>query len=208
MGLGHLAMWLFFMEFLIEVKSSAAPCDTLLGNACMKNQWEIIEFYMNLEGTKQIDFNALHDSEGTDVGPTPITLFHEACKHGSVDVVKLFLKHADKLKIELNPGSRNLPNSGLFLIGTPLMSTISIEVLMLLLSDSRIDVNAKDFFGETALTKIFKGAFELEVIEVFLQCSRINLIGTDDAGNTAFHKACYNKDPEKAEKYLKKVIKI
>ena len=120
---------------------------TLLGNACIANQLEVLDFFMNLQGPKKIDFNQTVNG---------FTLFHEACNSGNVEIVKLFLKNADTLQIDLNVPANNGR--------TPFMYSKS-QVLPLLLSDERIDVNAVDYKGETLLSEAFS-CYEKGILEV------------------------------------------
>ena len=89
----------------------------LLSDAIVKNQIDVVEFYMNLKGDKKVDFEK--DS-----------LFHKACYSTNHQVVELFLERAEDLKIDLN--ARNS-------VGwTPKMYAINKKVMELLLNDDRI----------------------------------------------------------------------
>ena len=100
---------------------------TMLGQACAENRWEIIEFLMRIENRQKVDF--------TEQASNGITLFHEACRSDSVEVVKLFLKHANELAIDLNLSEYS---GGL----TPFLYSFGKKSFELLWEDERIDVNA------------------------------------------------------------------
>ena len=78
-------------------------------------------------------------------------LFHCACDSNNIELVKLFFDHANELGIDLNarsPGGK-----------TPVMYAVKPEVMKLILDDARIDVNATDDLGHTALYHLFRGDF-------------------------------------------------
>ena len=75
----------YFEDF--NIKNLSFPTrkqwhNTLLGNACVENRVEIVDFFMNLQGDRKIDFRS--------VAYNGCTLFQEACKSGSDKVVQLF----------------------------------------------------------------------------------------------------------------------
>ena len=158
------------LNFKAIYESEELVHHTVLGEACAENRLEIIEFYMSLRDIKLVDFNKR--SNGW-------TLFHQACGSGHVEVVKLFLKHADELHIDLNARNQNE--------GTPFMMARSKDVLKLLLEDQRIDVNAMDDIGYTALMWFYNGPggisdeMILELVEFLLQSPRIdtNTVGEE-----------------------------
>ena len=133
---------------------------TLLGHACFNEEVDVINFYMNLKGDKKIDFN--------EIPPAPwgFSLFHSACHSNHIEVVKLFLDRADELKIDLNARIRE--NNEDFDRGndgkTPIMYAMKPEVMKLLLADERIDVNATDDKGHTALYYV------IDCWDVILEC--------------------------------------
>ena len=141
--------------------------NTVLGEACANNRLEIIEFYISLRDIQLVDFNKRSTN-----GFNGCTLFHQACGSGHVEVVKLFLRHADELNIDLNARSESE--------GTPFMMSYSKDVLQLLLEDQRIDVNAMDDIGYTALLWLYNGPgisdeLVLELVEFLLQSPRIDI---------------------------------
>ena len=159
--------------------------NTILGNACVKNRVEIVDFFMNLQGDRKIDFRNLADNGETFLG---CTLFQEACRSGSDKVVQLFLNRADELNINLNSGGLVGP----FILAANYAK--SKPVLDLLLKDKRIDVGETDKYGYTALHKSFKESDEnTEIIDTLLQSPRINLTERKNLnGFTALHVACCN----------------
>ena len=188
---------------------------TILGNACQKNQVEIVEFFMKLRGNKKIDFNECSNS---------YTLFHEACASGNIEVVKLFLKHAKKLRIDLN--ARNLE-----LLGPPsarktpfkiAVKRSKKDVVKLLLSDNRIDVSNVNEYDNSVLfqsLKIIKknntdckmalfyhDKKQDEIFTMLVNSPRIPLEGRYN-GETIFHAVFEMKDANKAEVLLKEAIK-
>ena len=192
---------------------------TILGEACINNQTEIVEFYMNLKGDRRVDFNQLH--QGNE------TLFHEACKSNKVEVVKLFLDRAEELNINLN--ARN--GKGI----TPMMRVFSKDVMQILLSDDRIDGTIIDADGCNVLHHICKNndgnghadplspscfferyskeqnivsvcnilqqAIEVteekitDTITLLLQSSKIPFIRDTEWGFTPLHHVCYTQRP-------------
>ena len=180
---------------------------TLLGNACAENQTLVLEYFMNLKGAKKIDFNC--KIEGYEEGDRGFSLFHEACKFGNIEVVKLFLKYADELNIDLN-----LRESTCVERWTPFMLTSSTEVLELLLNDKRIDVNATNDDGDTLLSYAFDynnndEEENVELIDCLLRSPRIDLNSGPLAHlqRTLLHRACQNKFHQRAEALLKAAIK-
>ena len=171
---------------------------TLLGRACFNNQNEIVEFYMNLQGDQQVNFNKLQNGS---------SLFHEACKSNKLEVVKLFLDRAEELNIELNVrGDRGI---------TPLMGVVNKEVMKLLLSDERIDVAAIDEEGCNVLhhvcmnhllsipTKVTEEQIA-KTITLLLQSCKIPFMKSfGPRGSTPLHHACIAESPERIEAVLK-----
>ena len=101
---------------------------TLLGEACDLGQLEVIEYFINLQrnGLKKIDFNKRIDQS--------YHLFHQVCMSTNPDLVRLFLKHADAIQMDLNIWERQ--------DGSPFMKCAfrgkSLEILEILLKDERI----------------------------------------------------------------------
>ena len=178
---------------------------TLLSEAIVKNQIDVIEFYMDLEfrGEKKIDF-CEKDS-----------LFHKACQLNNDRVVKLFLKRAQDLNIDLNARD----SEGL----TPMMYGRTKMVMQLLLNDHRIDAGATDdTTRRTALHHVCRSyyvgpivldehiiKFEeqiLDTISLMLKSSKIHL--TKDAyGNTPLHYTLFFEGYERrAELILKMAL--
>ena len=169
---------------------------------------EIVEFYMkrNLQPNNQwkIDFN----KEIFNWDFIRCTYFHEACISKSVDMVKLFLKYADELNIDLNAGTPNAHDYDQ--VGeTVLMVVESKEVLEVLLNDDRINANERNASLQTALIDIFcsNKSYEMGFIQTILQSPKVDLTLSDYSGYTALHYACADKDPEMVEAYLKEAIK-
>ena len=188
---------------------------TILGNACQKNQVEIVEFFMNLRGNKKmkkIDFN--------DQTRSSYTLFHAACRSGNIEIVKLFLKHADELNIDLNPlqvGFSGTPRRGT----TPFRLAISkskVEVVKLLLSDSRLVVNDVNPIDKSPLFQSLsvvnensvRGISHKEQDEIFaalVNSPRIPLEAITKYGKNIFHPVFDMKDAEKAEILVKEAVR-
>ena len=170
---------------------------TVLHYACMKDHVETVEYFMSLKGPRKIDFSA------------PIkgnTLFHEACRYDSENVVKLFLNKADQLGINLNsPNERGT---------TPFMMLGSPNLLKLFLEDERIDVNARDETGYTALFQLFLlvkiKESTLENIKILLDSPRIDLSMLYLNNQLPLHVASYNphvsQDIPRVELFLKSAI--
>ena len=178
----------YFKDF--NIKNLSFPTrkqwhNTLLGNACVENRVEIVDFFMNLQGDRKIDFRS--------VAYNGCTLFQEACKSGSDKVVQLFLDRAEELNIDLNSGG---------FIGPFILAANSKPVLDLLLKDQRINVEATDGYERTALLRIFSETEEnMEIIDTLLQSSRINLTAKDFFGQTVLHLVCKLKHlPRRAER--------
>ena len=98
----------------------------------------------------------------------------------------------------------------------------SFEVLEMLLEDDRIDVNAYDNQGSTALIDIYGGSdyhgfshnreeeTVLQIIDLLQKSPRIDVNLVDKRGRTPFHFACRNphsrKDGRRAELFLKMAL--
>ena len=174
---------------------------TVLGEACMTNQIEVIKFYMNLKGNRRVDFNK-HCSSGD-------SLFHEACRSRNVQVVKMFLDRAEELDIELNirDGRGDTP---------PIMYACkSKDVMQLLLSDARIDAKATDDEGHNVLHHICHMGIDRPIVFggvqinkpnpqeedhvtditiLLLQSSKVPYIKDTSRGMSPLHHACDNHD--------------
>ena len=181
---------------------------SLLGGACKKGQLEVIRYFINLQiqGTKKIDFNTSHLRH---------SLFHVACLSKHSDVVKLFLKYRDVLPMDLNSRGDGLnPFFKCVLFGK------SFEVLEMLLEDDRIDVNATDSQGSTALIYMYGGSGSwshnrdeetvLQIIDLLQKSPRIDVNLADIKGRTPFHFACQHgksgNDGRRAELFLKMAL--
>ena len=182
---------------------------------CQENQVEIVEFFMNLRGNqkmKKMDFN--------DQTRSSYTLFHAACRSGNIEIVKLFLKHADELNIDLNPlqvGFSGTPRRGT----TPFRLAISkskVEVVKLLLSDSRLVVNDVNPIDKSPLFQSLsvvnensvRGITNKEQDEIFaalVNSPRISLEAITKYGKNIFHPVFDMKDAEKAEILVKEATK-
>ena len=109
---------------------------TLLGEACALGQLEVIEYFINLQrnGLKKIDFNKRIDHQSYH-------LFHQVCLSSNPDLVRLFLKHANAIQMDLNVWQG--------LDGTPFMKCIfrgrCLEILEILLKDERIGNSIHNF---------------------------------------------------------------
>ena len=192
---------------------------TILFSACIKNQFEVVEFYMNLKGHNRVDFNKT--SFIRSLHKDPVSLFHEACKSNKVEVVKLFLDRAEELKIDLNVRDR----SGI----TPLMRVASKDVMKLLLSDDRIDATVIDAEGCNVLHHICKntrgngnldlkpymGEFKeiteeqiTDTIVLLLQSPKIPYTRDIISGFTPLHHACYtqHQNEQRIEAMLKVLL--
>ena len=160
---------------------------TVLGEACMTNQIEVIKFYMNLKGNRRVDFNK-HCSSGD-------SLFHEACRSSNVQVVKLFLDRAEELNIDLN-------NRDTIWGKPPIFNAVTKEVMQLLLSDDRIDATITDWDGHNVLHNIChlldsrskcivqKEDQLADVTVLLLNSSKVPYIKDASRGWTPLHHAC------------------
>jgi len=210
-------------------------CDTdatILHNACMKGQVEIVEFFLNLTHDKKIDLERgyfgkrmeFEDSFGTK-------MFSLAYKSGHQEVVKLFMKHAEENKLDLyEPMDDARDRSENHLLRY--LENKSTGVLKLILTDPKLDVNFTNWYdGQTALHHWFgkvaktngrlvhriKDEEIIAIIEALLECPRIDLakkdkkafcvLGVYHFGKTALHIACKYKYPERIEAYLKEARK-
>ena len=202
----------------LKLSQGHRPHETLLGNAILKNQVEIVEFFMKLRGDKKINFDdtsELH-SDFEDINLSGYTLFYLACNSGNIQVIKLFLKHADELNINLNPA---LPQ-----YRTPLCISIvkpNKKVVELLMNDSRIDVSLFDAFltlseecgpirtnVDQANRRYFEERRErLKLFAMVVNSPRITLEDVDHQGQTIFHVAFEWKDPKIVEVLIKEAIK-
>ena len=107
-------------------------------------------------------------------------------------VVEVLLKHANDLKLELNSsqGDGQQPFAKSVVFGE------SREVLKMLLADERIEVNATDGKGCTALMNICghnncgDNDKVCQVISMLLKSPRIDMNVADKNGMTALHYAC------------------
>eukprot|EP00093_Oithona_nana_P001455 01455.XXX_4807_3925_1 [CDS] Oithona nana genome sequencing. len=182
---------------------------SILGEACEKGQLDVIRYFINLkvQGSKKIDFNS----------HLRYSLFHAACLSEHSDVVKLFLKYADDLQMDLNS---DRGNGGHRPFGKTVLFGRSFEVLEMLLEADRIEVNASDNQGSTALINIYGGSdyhglfshnrdeeTVLQIIDLLQESPRIDVNLVDNKGRTAFHFACQHghsrKDGRRAEMFLK-----
>ena len=160
---------------------------TVLGEACMTNQIEVIKFYMNLKDNRRVDFNK-HCSSGD-------SLFHEACRSSNVQVVKLFLDRAEELNIDLN-------NRDTIWGKPPIFNAVTKEVMQLLLSDDRIDATITDWDGHNVLHNIChlldsrskcivqKEDQLADVTVLLLNSSKVPYIKDASRGWTPLHHAC------------------
>ena len=122
------------------------------------------------------------------------SLFHEACVSKHPIVVEVLLKHANELKLELNSsrGDGQQPFAKSVVFGE------SREVLKMLLEDERIEANATDNKGCTALMYICGNSHNnygdydkvCQVISMLLKSPRIDTNVADKNGMTALHHAC------------------
>ena len=185
---------------------------TLLGKACYNNQIELIKYFMdqNLKGEQKVDFNRIPPA------PWGYSLFHNACDSNNIEVVKLFLDYADELGINLNARFREhfydegeLIDEGLEEGRTPVMYVVKPEIMKLLLADERIDVNATDDEGHTAIYHLCdadfiwewddpdcNGRFELrEVVDtttlLMSPSSRFDPTIDERTGYSVLHSAVY-----------------
>ena len=183
------------MDMNVLDEPSSTTYGTILGEMCKRNQAEVIEFYMNLKGSRRVDFNKR--------GRMGYTLFGEACKSNHVQVVKLFLDRAEELDIELNFRTQR----GM----TPIMYPRSKDVMQLLLNDERIDATATDNDGYNVLhhicqalvddgNRMFIPALAVEPEKedqvgdttiLLLQSSKVPYI-KDIRGMTPLHHVCDN----------------
>ena len=177
-----------FKKFNVESwKFFNDPNITLLNEACVKNQVEVLNFFMNLKSDKSIKFK-------------DTTLFHKACRFNSDQAVKLFLNRAEDLEIDLNRKDYNNM--------TAMMYARSKMVMQLLLSDHRINAGATDHNGRTALHHVCRSyyllsdgmcvkedtrKFEeqiLSTIRLMLSSTKVHLTKDVD-GDTPLHDVCY-----------------
>jgi len=101
--------------------------------ACFEGYTEIVELLMNVsKDDKIIDYN------WQDLGGR--TPFQIACERGETKIVKLFLKHAEELKIDLNSRSNVLNRNA---VCSAILEK-NDEVVDLLLQDPRFDVHSQD----------------------------------------------------------------
>ena len=194
----------------------------ILGDACFKNQVEIVQYYMNLKDEQKIDFNKM------PAAPDGYSLFHNACDSNQIEVVKLFLDRADELNIDLN--ARSVENHEDYDDGhdgkTPIMYVMKPEVMKLLLADERIDVNATDDEGRTVLFYVSEclnliydwqtpedlGRFEIQefldtITLLMSRSSRFDPTIDERTGYTALHQAFASWQDEVAEVILESALK-
>ena len=186
---------------IFDEKNQTSGFFTILGEMCMRNRVEVIEFYMNLKGDRRVDFNKRCSSGDS--------LFHEACRSRNVQVVKMFLDRAEELDIELNirDGRGDTP---------PIMYACkSKDVMQLLLSDARIDAKATDDEGHNVLhhichmgidRRIVLGGVQInkpnpqeedhvtDITILLLQSSKVPYIKDTSRGMSPLHHACDNHD--------------
>ena len=177
-----------FKKFNVESwKFFNDPNISLIAEACVKNQVEVLNFFMNLKSDKSIKFK-------------DTTLFHKACRFNSDQAVKLFLNRAEDLEIDLNRKDYNNM--------TAMMYARSKMVMQLLLSDHRINAGATDHNGRTALHHVCRSyyllsdgmcvkedtrKFEeqiLSTIRLMLSSTKVHLTKDVD-GDTPLHDVCY-----------------
>ena len=200
-------------------------CDTdatILHNACMKGQVEIVQFFLTLSEDKKTDFNRGYFGKRMDFESSfGTTMFNLAYKSGHVEVVKLFMKHAEEYKMDLyEPMDEARDRSENHLLR--LLENKSTGVLKLILTDQRLDVNYTNWHdGQTALHHWFgkvaktngrlvlriKEEEIMAIIEALLECPRIDLAKGDEEaffvmgvrhfGKTALHIACKYKYPKR-----------
>ena len=171
--------------------------NSLLGEAICRGQVKVIEFFMT-EGREKVDFNELFGD---------FSLFHEACRSNNAEVGKLFLDHADELKIDLNV--KDECDDG----KTPFMFTKTKEVAELILGDERIDVNATDNGNGTILDYLcgrdetlyhedFTEEQIVETLDFLLHSHRIDYPNEDVS---PLHTACFYGHEARVETILKVV---
>ena len=193
---------------------SSSNCQhSFLADACFKNQVEVIQYYMNLNGDKKIDFNKIPPSQNG----YGCTLFHAACDSNHFEVIKLFLDRADELQIDLN--AREIRDGK-----TPFMFAMKPEVVKLLLADERIDANAIDGIGHSALYYVsdcydmkdpypddlprrFEHQEIMDTITLLMsKSSRFDPTLDERLGLTSLHVAFSNKYYQMAEVILKNAL--
>ena len=122
------------------------------------------------------------------------TAFIEACDRGSLEVVKLFLEYAKKLKIDLNmtDGDGNFNRNAL----SHAITCKEYKIVELLLQDPQIDVHSPHFTSFQFMTP-FMAACEqgyYDVVQVVVKYVKPRKIDVnyrdDDFGMTAFIFSC------------------
>ena len=203
-------------DFNVVIESSYDECSTPLSVACYNGQLEIIEFYLNLEGERKIDFNSTDE--------TGLTLFHYACHSGLPENVQFVMKYSEILKLDLDIHG----NDGL----TPFMMACTARrkcktVVELLLRLDCIDFNARDEYGKNVVHLICEDTFYKEhkklwfktqcqgscndpsLIELLWKHSdKIDFNAIDDSGRTPFHIACMKHCLLKVEFFFNKSLEI
>ena len=180
--------------------------ESLLGLACERGDFEVVKYFMDLQGQgcQKIDFK--------ERGYRGCTLFHQACISSHPDIVKLFLKRALELDIDLN--SPNDDGEQPFMTCLTFCHNTSLESIKLLLEDERIDVNATDNQGLTVLLALYghRRSFNektLQIIDLLQSSPRINDNVVDRAGRNPLHLACENDCQDnfrRVELYLKMAL--
>ena len=160
----------------------------VLGTAIAKDLVEVIEFFMDLEGDRKIDFNDVWGSR-LPTGQR-CSLFMQACEADKIGAVKLFLKRAEQLNIDLN--AKNSDSSQPY---TAVMRARTKGVMELLLSDDRIDFGVVQL-GYNVLHLVCKYEPEpgrytdeekiAETITILLQSPKVHYTSTP-SGLTPLH---------------------
>ena len=174
----------------------------LIHDAALKNQVDILKYYLNSESVEfydynynnidnhnnivrvkkvkrvKLEYNALLNARDND-GYTPFDL---AVLQGNIEVIKTLLED-EMVNVNARDNDGHTPFDLAVLQG-------NIEVIKTLLENERIDVNARDNNGYTPLhLAVSRNNINIEVVKTLLENERINVNARDNYGNTLLHKA-------------------
>lgn len=172
---------------LLEDPEFDANEQQLLHHSCYNGNIDIVKLLL---GDPRIDINNDDNDEYE-------TSFFNACKHGYLEIVKLFIDYdgSEDNELKMNLGDRN----GL----TPFSIACYygyIDIVKLLLENMDIDVNSGNHHGKTPF-HIACSEGHYEIVKLLMNDPRIDITKQElSVGFTGFHYACagydYNTEPE------------
>ena len=154
--------------------------------ACKSGRKGVVQVLLDYSiNSKSIDLNVRDDMNKT--------AFMWACENGQTDIVKLFLNHSGK-NIDFNAKIRENYEMTAFMLAC-IHGKLNVVRVILEHSDrQKVDINAKDDIGMTALMHIFELEYRRrkDIIQLLLDHLAFDIHAKDNFGLNAFMHACVN----------------